>query len=143
VLSSMMSFRLTLHALVCSAGLALATFPTGSHANEVVNADGFVSRYHPITPVKDGWYGIFDPTLPTYASMWDPIVVSQDRVIYDGAYIDDYGCKDDTTESGSVSKDQCYRIISQNSYKQLNSIQIERITPSGKTSVLTWYKQPD
>jgi hypothetical protein len=139
----MVPFRRTIHALVCSAGLAVATFTTGSYANEVGNAGEFVSRYHPDAPVKDGWYGVFDPTLPTYASMWDPIVVSQDRVVYDGAYINDYGCKDDTTESGSVSKDQCHRIISQNSYRQLNTIQIERITPSGKMSVLTWFKQLD
>jgi hypothetical protein len=143
VLSFTMTFHLVLHALVCSAGLALAAFPTGSYANEVGMAGGVVSRHHPDTPVKDGYYGIFDPTLPTYASMWDPIVVSQERVVYDGAYIDDYGCKDDTTESGSVSRDQCYRITSLNGYRQLNTIQIERITPGRKLSVLTWYKQLD
>jgi hypothetical protein len=140
-LSSMMSFRLTLHALVCSAGLALATFPTGSYANEMGNADGFVSRYHPNSPVKDGWYGIFDPTLPAYASMWDPIIVSQDRVVYDGAYIDDYGCKTDSDPQPSES--YCLMVIKQNSYRQINRVQIERQAPDGDKSVLTWFKQLD
>jgi len=113
-----------------------------SFANEQVSTGGFVARHHPDTPVKDGYYGIFDPTLPTYSSMWDPIVVSSDRVIYDGASTNDYGCKD-AREHQPVSDDQCFIIVRQNSYKQLNSIQVERITPSGKISVLTWYKQPD
>jgi len=113
-----------------------------SFANELVSNGGFVARHNPSTPVRDGWYGVFDPALPSYASMWDPVIVSQDRVLYDGAYIDDYGCKD-ASEHQPVSGDQCFKIVRQNSYRQLNTIQIERITPSGKITVLTWYKQPD
>ena len=142
VFLSSMSYRQEVQSLICSASLALAILITASYANEIVHKGAFVARHNLSTPVRDGWYGIFDPMQPEYDPMWDPILVKQENVVYDDAFTDDYGCKD-AREHQPVSDDQCFIIVRQNSYRQLNSIQIERITPSGKISVLTWYKQPD
>jgi hypothetical protein len=78
--------------------------------------------------LRDGYYGIYDPALPSYSSMWDTVLVCGGSIVYDcGIVLATVRCTTDTSIR----------------YKQINPMQILRAAPDGSQSVLAWYKEPD
>lgn len=90
--------------------------------------------------VKDGWYGVYDPSLPSHDSMWSPTLVKKGVVLFDGDSIEDFGCSVDDRKKRLAMK--CGDLIGRNQYVLINLIQILKTDPTGRRTALTWYKPP-
>lgn len=99
-----------------------------------------VQLERPGLTVKDGWYGVYDPSLPSHDSMWSPTLVKKGVVLFDGDNIEEFGCSTDDRNKQPTLK--CGDLISRNQYVLINLIQILKTDPTGRRSALTWYKPP-
>ena len=104
--------------------LAAATIATQALLGCAANAQ-FKDGYYSDLRVDGSSTGIGEPD--------HGLLVEGGRVVADFSF-DNYGCMGRGCDFESL--------IKKNTYKSVNNTQILRVTPNGKSVVVTWYKNP-